>query len=95
MLNLREEILEVLLPNQYNNRCLSDELNITSKCYPFEQKPFISNLAGKKTSKGNISDILEIVDDVDKVAGVQPYLRIEKLISETGELYFEEKLIAI
>ena len=94
LLNLREEILEVLLPNQYNNRCLSDELNITSKCYPFEQKPFISNLAGKKTSKGDISDILEIVDDVNKVARVQPYLRIEKLISETGELYFEEKLIA-
>lgn len=94
LLNLREEILEVLLPNQYNNRCLSDELNITRKCYPFEQKPFISNLAGKKTSKGDISDILEIVDDVDKVARVQPYLQIEKLISETGELYFEEKLIA-
>ena len=94
LLNLREEIIEVLLPNQYNNRCLSDELNITSKCYPFEQKPFISNLAGKKTSKGDISDILEIVDDVNKVARVQPYLRIEKLISETGELYFEEKLIA-
>ena len=51
LLNLREEILEVLLPNQYNNRCLSDELNITSKCYPFEQKPFISNLAGKKQVK--------------------------------------------
>lgn len=94
LLNLREEILEVLLPNQYNNRCLSDELNIISKCYPFEQKPFISNLAGKKTNKGDIGDILEIVDDVDKVARVQPYLRIEKLISETGELYFDDRLIA-
>lgn len=94
LLKLREEVLEVLLPNQYNNKCLSDELYITSKCYPFEQNPFISNLAGKKTSKGNIRDILEIVDDVDKVARVQPYLRIEKLISETGELYFEDKLIA-
>jgi len=94
LLSLREEILEALLPNQYNINCLSDELYITSKCYPFEQKPFISNLAGKKTSKGDIRDILEIVDDAEKVARVQPYLRIEKLISETGELYFEEKMIA-
>ena len=47
LLNLKEEILEVLLPNQFNNRCLSNELYITSKCYPFEQEPFISNLAGK------------------------------------------------
>lgn len=94
LLSMREEILEVLLPNQYNNKCLSDELYITSKCYPFEQKPFISNLAGKKTSKGDIRDILEIVDDAEKAARVQPYLKIEKLISETGELYFEEKMIA-
>lgn len=94
LLNLREEILEVLLPNQYKSKCLSDELYITSKCYPFEQKPFISNLTGKKTSKGDIGDILEIVDDVEKAARVQPYLRIEKLIRETGELYFEQKQVA-
>lgn len=94
LLNLREEILEALLLNKYKGRCLSDELYITSECYPFEQKPFISNLAGKKTSKGNIRDILEIVDDAEKVARVQPYLRIEKLIRETGELYFEEKEVA-
>lgn len=94
LLNLREEILETLLPNQYNNKCLSDELYITSKCYPFEQKPFISNLAGKRTSKGDIRDIMEIVDDIHEVERVQPYLRIEKLIGETGELFFDKKMIA-
>lgn len=94
LLYLREEILESLLPNKYNSKCLSDELYITRKCYPFEQKPFISNLAGKKTTKGNIRDILEIVDDKEMFKKVQPYLAIEKLISETGELYFEDKLIA-
>lgn len=92
LLNLREEIIEALLPNQYNPKCLSDELYITVKCYPFEQKPFISNLAGKKTSK-NIGDILEVVDDEEEFARVRPYLEIEKLISETGELYFENKRI--
>ena len=93
LLNLREEILEALLPNQYNSRSL-DELYITSKCYPFEQKPFISNLAGKRTSKGDIKDIIEIVDDRRKVERVLPYLKIEKLISETGELFFDKKIIA-
>ena len=94
LLNLKEEILEVLLPNQFNNRCLSNELYITSKCYPFEQEPFISNLAGKKTSKGDIRDVIEIVDDINKFKRVQPYLKIEGLIKETGELFFEKKMIA-
>ena len=94
LLNLREEILEALLPNQYNSRCLSDELYITSKCYPFEQKPFLSNLAGKRTAKGNITDIIEIVNDRRKVEKVLPYLKIEKLISETGELFFDKRIIA-
>ena len=88
LLNLREEILEVLLPNQYNKRQLSDELYITSKCFPFEQKPFLSNLAGKRTSKCNIAEIMEIVNDRHEVEKVLPYLKIEKLISETGELFF-------
>lgn len=87
LLNLREEILEVLLPNQYNKRQLSDELYITSKCFPFEQKPFLSNLAGKRTSKCNIAEIMEIVNDRHEVEKVLPYLKIEKLISETGELF--------
>ena len=83
------------MPNQYNSRCLSDELYITSKCYPFEQKPFLSNLAGEEElAKGDITDIIEIVDDRRKVERVLPYLKIEKLISETGELFFDKKIIA-
>lgn len=92
LLNLKEEVLEALLPNQYNNKCLRD-LYITSKCYPFEKKPFISNIAGTKSSKGDMKDLLEIVDDRHAFARYLPYLRIEKLIRETGELYFEKKLI--
>lgn len=34
------------------------------------------------------------MDDSEKVALVQPYLKIEQMIRETGELYFEEKIIA-
>lgn len=94
LLNLKEEILETLLPNKYNSKCLSDELYVTSKCFPFEQKPFISNLAGKRTSKGDISDIVEIVNDRRAVERVLPYLKIERLISETGELFFPKETIA-
>lgn len=52
LLNLREETLEFVFPNAFDKYCLSDDLYITSRCYPFEKKPFISNLAGRKTSKG-------------------------------------------
>ena len=41
LLNLREEKLEELLPYNNNSKTL-DGLNITSRCYPFEKKPFIS-----------------------------------------------------
>ena len=35
--------------------------------------------------------IIEIVDDSNAVALVQPYLMIEDLIGETGELLFEKE----
>ena len=94
LLNLREEIMEALLPNQYNYRVLSEELYITSRSYPFEKKPFISNMVGRKTSKSDIKDIIEIVDDKCQFEQVLPYLKIEKLINETGELFFDKKVIA-
>lgn len=94
LLNLREETLESVLPNAFDKKCLTDDLYVTSRCYPFEKKPFISNLAGKKTSKGNISDILEITDDTVQFNIVHPYLTIERLICETGELYFDVDSVA-
>ncbi len=93
LLNLREEILESVLPNAFDRNCLTDELYITSRCYPFEKKPFISNLAGRRTSKGNIKDILEITNGSAEFNTVRPYLAIENLIRETGELYFDVDLV--
>ena len=89
LLNLREEILESVLPNAFDKNCLTKDLFITSRCYPFEQKPFISNLAGRKTSRGSIRDLLEITNNPEKYNIVRPYLTIENLIRETGELYFD------
>lgn len=93
LLNFREEVLENFLPNTYNSKTLIG-LNITTKCYPFEKKPFISNIAGAKTNKGNIADILEIVDDREVFKKVTPYLKLERMIRETGELYFDKQLVA-
>ncbi|WP_077611609.1 ATP-dependent DNA helicase [Clostridium sp. Marseille-P2415] len=94
LLNLREEILESVLPNAFDKKYLDEDLYITSRCYPFEKKPFISNLAGRKTSKGSINDILEITNDSEKLNTVRPYLVIERLIRETGELYYDVASVA-
>ena len=78
----------------FDRNCLTDDLYITSRCYPFEKKPFISNLAGRKTSKGNIKDILEITNGSEEFNTVRPYLTIERMIRETGELYFDIDSVA-
>lgn len=94
LLNLHEEILEPLLPLPYETKRLADELYITTKCYPFEKNPFISNLAGRKTQKGNIHDILAINSDNNLLKAMMPYRIIESLIKKTGELYFDSSLVA-
>ena len=60
----------------------------------FEKKPFISNLAGKKTSKGSIKDIIEITNGSTEFNIVHPYLAIESMMRETGELYFDIDSVA-
>lgn len=94
LLNLREEVLEAVLPNAYDKRCLTEDLYITSRCFPFEKKPFISNLAGKKTSKGSINDIFEIANSSKQYNTVSPYLIMESMICESGELYFDVEAVA-
>ena len=62
LLDLREETIEEVLPDSYHPNTLIDGPYISSKCYPFEKKPFISNIAGGKSSKGRLKDIVEIVE---------------------------------
>lgn len=94
LLNLREEILESVLPNTFSQKCLTPDLYITSRCYPFEKRPFISNLAGKKTNKGSTYDILEITDNSAEFDTVRAYLAIENMVQKTGELYFDVDSVA-
>ncbi len=93
LLHMREEMLEEILPSKYNPQWRNEELYVGRKSYPFEKNPFISNLAGAKTSKNDIESIIEIVDDPNKITLVQPYIVIEQLIRETGELLFEKNEI--
>lgn len=94
LLNLHEEILEPILLLPYETKRLTDELYITTRCYPFEKNPFISNLAGRKTQKGNIFDILAINNDNILLKAMMPYRIIESLIKKTGELFFDNSLVA-
>lgn len=90
---MRDEVLEVLLPNEFYKKCISNELLISSRCYPFEKNPMIANLVGTKTSKKDMESIIELLDDSKAVSLVQPYITIDNLIGETGELLFEKSEI--
>lgn len=89
LINLREEALESVFPNQFAKKRLSGEINLSSRCFPFEKNPFISNLSGSRTSEnGNIQKIIKVVG-YDKLDAMRPYLFLKNSIKQTGEIYFE------
>lgn len=93
MLHMRDEILEDLLPNKFYPKRISEKLFVSSRCYPFEKNPMIANLVGTKTSKKDKESIIELLNDSKVVSLVQPYMTIDNLISETGELLFKKSEI--
>ena len=93
MLHMRDEILEDLLPNKFYPKWISKDLFLSSKCYPFEKNPIVANLVGTKTNKTDRESVIELLDDLDAVSLAQPYITIENLIGETGELLFEKSKI--
>lgn len=94
LLNLREDSLESVMPTRYKPNRLCDELYLSSRCFPFEKNPFLSDLAGSKTSgSGYIKHILNVVGS-DKLESVRPYLSIKNAIKQTGEIYFEADTVA-
>lgn len=89
LLNLREETLESVMPSQFNPKLLCDGLHLSSKCYPFEKNPFISNLAGSRTSASvHIKHLISAAGS-EKIDIVRPYLSVKNKIKRTGEIYFE------
>lgn len=89
LLNLREETFENVMPTPFTRNLLCDDLYISSSCYPFEKNPFISDLAGSKTSTSSQMKHLIHVAGSEKIDIVRPYLSIKNLIKQTGEIYFE------
>lgn len=93
LLNLREETLNNVLPDRYNNNLLCENLYLSSKCFPFEKNPYISNLTGGKTSEGNLTKIVNAVGS-EKMEIVRPYLSLKNAIKRTGEIYFDARTVA-
>ena len=91
LLYLREDIFMKVLPYNKESK-LGDALYLSKKCFPFENNPYISNLVGRRTSKG-ITDILRITSEIYKEKEVNPYWSVESLVRKTGEIYIEKSLI--
>lgn len=93
LINMREDRIIDVMPNQFNKAMSKTYLNIASKCFPFEKNPLLSNLAGSRTSDGNIAKILS-ASGTEQVQIVRPYLTIRQEIKSTGEIYFKSSEIA-
>ena len=93
LLNLREETLNNVLPNIYNSKFLCDNLYLSRRCLPFDKNPYISNLAGGKTTELSAAKIASAVGR-DKIEVVRPYLLLKNAITRTGEIYFDMNTIA-
>ena len=93
LLNLREETLNNVMPNQFYQKLLCENLILSAKCIPFEKNPYISNLVGGKTSEGNLTKIVNAVGS-EKMEIVRPYLSLKNAIKKTGEIYFDARTVA-
>lgn len=93
LLNLKEETIDNVLPKTYERKLFFDQLYLSNKCRPFETSPFISNLAGARTSEGNLEKIANAVGS-KRIEVVRPYLTLKNAIKRTGEIYFDVNKIA-
>ena len=89
LINLRADAMEDVLPETAYSKRLSDDLYISSDCYPFEQNPFISNLAGRKTAEGHLTEHLLRAAGPERIKVALPYLSLKNATKHTGEIYFQ------
>jgi energy-coupling factor transporter ATP-binding protein EcfA2 len=87
LLNLREELLERVMPSQFSSQWKCEDLYLSRKCVPFERNPLISNLVGSKTNAISQARYLASVVEREKTDTVIPYWSIINVIQETGEIY--------
>lgn len=90
LLNMNEKTIDNVI--SYGNR-LSDELNISTKCYPFEHNPLIANLSQSKTANiGRVKKIYNIVGE-ERWKQALAYTRLKNYVEQTGEIYVESDKI--
>lgn len=89
LLNLREELLERIMPSQFSPQWQCEELFLSRKCFPFEKNPLISDLAGSKTNSISQAKYLASVVEEDLTNIAVPYWTIIKNTQESGEIYCE------
>lgn len=93
LVRLREETLISVMPTKFDKKFLCDDLFVTSRCYPFEKSPYLSDLAGSKTSGATFTRDVAVAVGYDAIAEMRPYLRIKELVNETREIYFGQDLL--
>lgn len=94
LLDLRSDTIERVLPTAFHPKTLSDDLYLSSQCYPFECNPFISNLTGKKTVENHSVSHIALAAGYQKMKRVYPYLALNGATNQTGEIYFEKNTVA-
>lgn len=87
LLNLREELLERIMPSQFSSQWKCEDLYLSRKCYPFEKNPIISDLAGSKTNSIDKASHIANVVEKELTDIALPYWSIIKNTQETGEVY--------
>ena len=90
LVRMREETLESVMPTKFDKKFLCDDLYVTSRCYPFEKNPYISDLAGSKTSGETFARDVAAAVGYDGIGEMSPYLRLKELVNQTREIYFEQ-----
>lgn len=87
LLNLREDLLERVMPSQFSPQWKCKDLYLSRKCFPFECNPLASDLADSKTSQISQAKYLARVVEKEKTEIAVPYWSIAKSMQDTGEIY--------
>lgn len=93
LIQLREDLLEDLMPEDTDDALRSEEVYLSKGCYPFIRNPILYNLPHKKTNGKTVSrDVLRAIGS-KHISEFLPYIRMKHLIDSTGELYFSKEEI--
>lgn len=94
LLHLREELLDSVIVEKRYPKYLSDNLEISKKCYPFESNPYISNLPDTNSSDKSRRDSIIRIGNKRAFDRAFPYLKVQDETIRTGEIYFEKDTLA-